>query len=86
MVFQVLAGVVDVRDKRASAVLAVSQVLVHPDFCPSDFDNDIALLKLSTRAELNRVVRPVCLPPPPQVRKVEGGDSMTPPNITCYSL
>ncbi|XP_051934401.1 mannan-binding lectin serine protease 1 isoform X2 [Hippocampus zosterae] len=63
---KVLAGTVDVRDKRASALLAVSRVLVHPDFCPSDFDNDIALLKLSTRAELNRVVRPVCLPLPPQ--------------------
>ncbi|XP_061638447.1 mannan-binding lectin serine protease 1 [Phyllopteryx taeniolatus] len=60
---KVLAGVVDVRDKQASAGLAVSQVLIHPDFRPSDFDNDVALVKLSVRVELNDAVRPVCLPP-----------------------
>ncbi|XP_061538249.1 mannan-binding lectin serine protease 1-like [Phycodurus eques] len=60
---KVLAGVVDVSDKQASAGLAVSQVLIHPDFRPSDFDNDVALVKLSVRVELNNAVRPVCLPP-----------------------
>ncbi|XP_077396591.1 mannan-binding lectin serine protease 1 isoform X2 [Festucalex cinctus] len=70
---KVLAGAVDMRDKRASAVLAVSRVLVHPDFRPSDFDNDIALLKLSVRVELNHVVHHVCLPPSSQ------GDAPAPP-------
>ncbi|XP_077421351.1 mannan-binding lectin serine protease 1 isoform X2 [Vanacampus margaritifer] len=70
---KVLAGAVD---KQASAVLAVSRVLVHPDFRPSDFDNDIALLELSVRVELNHVVHPVCLPPPPQ------GDAPAPPPLS----
>ncbi|KAM9812421.1 mannan-binding lectin serine protease 1-like isoform 2-T2 [Syngnathus typhle] len=63
---KVVAGAVDVRDKQALAVLSVSQVLVHPEFRPSDFDNDIALLKLSVKVELNHDVHPVCLPSPPQ--------------------
>ncbi|XP_061684348.1 mannan-binding lectin serine protease 1 isoform X1 [Syngnathoides biaculeatus] len=70
---KVLAGAVDVRDKRASAGLAVSQVLIHPDFRPSDFDNDVALVKLTVRVELNNAIRPICLPPPPQ------GDGPSPP-------
>uniref|UniRef100_A0A3Q2YY42 MBL associated serine protease 1 n=1 Tax=Hippocampus comes TaxID=109280 RepID=A0A3Q2YY42_HIPCM len=87
---KVLVGTVDVRDKRASAVLTVSRVLVHPDFCPSDFNNDIALLKLSTRAELNRVVRPVCLPdasaPPPHTLGMVAGWGVSHPDMTSDLL
>ncbi|XP_057695061.1 mannan-binding lectin serine protease 1 isoform X1 [Corythoichthys intestinalis] len=60
---KVLAGVVD---KREAGGLSVTRVVLHPDFRPSDFDNDIALVRLSVRVALAAAVRPICLPPPQQ--------------------
>lgn len=45
---------------------SVDRIVLHPDFQPHNYNNDIALLRLSRRAELNPLVRPVCLPPPDQ--------------------
>ncbi|XP_077959764.1 chymotrypsin-like protease CTRL-1 [Gasterosteus aculeatus] len=39
----------------------VSQVLVHPDFNNTLFNNDIALLKLQSPVQFNDFIRPVCL-------------------------
>ncbi|XP_072229019.1 chymotrypsin-like protease CTRL-1 [Leuresthes tenuis] len=39
----------------------VSQVIVHPDYNNTLFNNDIALMKLSSPVTFNNYIRPVCL-------------------------
>ncbi|XP_030754650.1 prostasin-like [Sitophilus oryzae] len=39
----------------------VESIIVHPKFNPMSFSNDIAVLKLSKRAEFTDYVRPICL-------------------------
>ncbi|XP_038594814.1 prostasin-like [Micropterus salmoides] len=40
---------------------AVSQIIIHPNFNPGTFENDICLLKLSSPVGFNAYVQPVCL-------------------------
>ncbi|XP_077466854.1 mannan-binding lectin serine protease 1 isoform X2 [Stigmatopora argus] len=58
---KVLAGTLD---RRTEGGVSAARVLLHPDFRPADFDNDIALVRLSVRVELGAAARPICLPPP----------------------
>ncbi|XP_067472302.1 serine protease 27-like [Thunnus thynnus] len=39
----------------------VSQIIKHPSYNPSTFDNDISLLKLSSLVTFNNFILPVCL-------------------------
>lgn len=41
--------------------LPVAEIILHPLFDNQIFDNDIALLRLSSAVEFNAFVRPVCL-------------------------
>lgn len=43
---------------------SVEEIFLHPDFQPNNYNNDIALLKLTERVEFNELIHPVCLPPP----------------------
>ena len=43
---------------------AVEQVILHEEFDLNTFDNDVALLKLTTPIAWSNYVSPVCLPPP----------------------
>ncbi|XP_029922409.1 mannan-binding lectin serine protease 1 [Myripristis murdjan] len=61
---KVFLGLHDARDKRRATNRSVEKVLLHPEFQPRNYNNDIALVKLSEGVELNQVIRPVCLPPP----------------------
>uniref|UniRef100_A0A3Q2D7J6 MBL associated serine protease 1 n=1 Tax=Cyprinodon variegatus TaxID=28743 RepID=A0A3Q2D7J6_CYPVA len=60
---KVFLGLHSIRDKHLSTSRSVDQIFLHPDFQPNNYDNDIALLRLSQRVEFNRLIRPVCLPP-----------------------
>uniref|UniRef100_A0A096M5R1 MBL associated serine protease 1 n=1 Tax=Poecilia formosa TaxID=48698 RepID=A0A096M5R1_POEFO len=60
---KVFLGLHSLRDKQTSTGRSVDQIVLHPDFQPDNYNNDIALLRLSEAAEFNRLVRPVCLPP-----------------------
>lgn len=40
---------------------AVTQIISHPNYNPSTFENDIALLKLSSPVPSNSYILPVCL-------------------------
>ncbi|XP_021933991.1 venom protease-like isoform X2 [Zootermopsis nevadensis] len=46
--------------------ISVDSIHIHPNYKPPKYYNDIAILKLSRRAEYSRYVRPVCLPEPRQ--------------------
>ncbi|MEQ2166029.1 hypothetical protein GOODEAATRI_023335 [Goodea atripinnis] len=59
----VFLGLHSIRDKHSSTSRSVDQIFLHPDFQPNNYNNDIALLRLSERVEFNRMVLPICLPP-----------------------
>ncbi|KAF3693460.1 Mannan-binding lectin serine protease 1 [Channa argus] len=61
---KVFLGLLNARDKRLSMSRSVDHIFLHPDFQPSNYNNDIALLKLRDQVEFNNVIRPVCLPLP----------------------
>uniref|UniRef100_A0AAQ5Y1Z0 Mannan-binding lectin serine peptidase 1 n=2 Tax=Amphiprion ocellaris TaxID=80972 RepID=A0AAQ5Y1Z0_AMPOC len=61
---KVFLGLHNSRDKRLATNRSVDQIFLHPDFQPNNYNNDIALLRLSDQVDFNQVVRPVCLPPP----------------------
>ncbi|XP_077579108.1 mannan-binding lectin serine protease 1-like [Stigmatopora nigra] len=68
---KVLAGALD---RRTEGGLSAARVLLHPNFRPADFDNDIALVRLAVKVELGAAVRPICLPSP------QGDDPAAPPD------
>lgn len=61
---QVFLGLHNARDKRLATNRSVEEILLHPSFQPENYNNDIALVKLREEAELNKVIHPICLPPP----------------------
>lgn len=60
---QVYLGVHSVRQKDLAQRRTVELIVLHPDFQPENYDNDIAMVKLSWGAGLSDVIRPICLPP-----------------------
>ncbi|KAK7879915.1 hypothetical protein WMY93_033416 [Mugilogobius chulae] len=60
---QVFLGVHSSSQTQQAQQRIVGSVVLHPDFQPQNYNNDIALLRLSGAAQLSDVVRPVCLPP-----------------------
>ncbi|KAJ8397256.1 hypothetical protein AAFF_G00440900 [Aldrovandia affinis] len=61
---RVYLGLHDVRDKHLAVNRSVESVILHPHFDPRNYNNDIALVKLSQRVPLSPLVMAVCLPPP----------------------
>ncbi|NXA41615.1 CTRL protease, partial [Eudromia elegans] len=74
----------DVQVKTAEA-RGPRQAITHPGWDPSTLENDIALLRLSSPAQLGPTVSPVCLPPadlvlPSDLQCVTTGWGRTNPN------
>lgn len=46
----------------------MSEILVHPNYDPNEFDSDVAILKLMDKAKISEVISPVCLP------RMQGGE------------
>uniref|UniRef100_A0A3B5A7I5 Mannan-binding lectin serine peptidase 1 n=1 Tax=Stegastes partitus TaxID=144197 RepID=A0A3B5A7I5_9TELE len=63
---KVFLGLHNARDKRLATNRSVDQIFLHPDFQPNNYNNDIALVRLTDQVDFNQVVRPICLPPPPR--------------------
>ncbi|XP_053363133.1 mannan-binding lectin serine protease 1 isoform X1 [Clarias gariepinus] len=90
---QATLGLTDVRDKNLSFGSSVEKLILHPEFDPHNYNNDIALVKLSQEVALNELVRPVCLPPPwvrgqtrtplPHTLGVVAGWGINMPNISA---
>ncbi|KAI3353988.1 hypothetical protein L3Q82_018550 [Scortum barcoo] len=77
---KVFLGLHDAGDKRLATNRSVEKIFLHPGFQPNNYNNDIALLKLSERVEFNELIHPVCLPPPHnQLLVGESPTSMPPP-------
>ncbi|KAF7644313.1 hypothetical protein LDENG_00224270 [Lucifuga dentata] len=73
---KVFLGLLNARDKHLATNCSVVEILLHPDFQPQNYNNDIALVKLSEAVEPNEIIRPICLPPP----QSEDGPPMPLPN------
>ncbi|XP_070685856.1 mannan-binding lectin serine protease 1 [Pempheris klunzingeri] len=73
---KVFLGLHDAGDRRSATNRSVDLVVLHPDFQPDNYDNDVALLRLTEGVEFNQLVRPVCLPPPHR----EDGPPTPPPH------
>ncbi|XP_076024880.1 mannan-binding lectin serine protease 1 isoform X2 [Genypterus blacodes] len=61
---KVFLGLHNARDKRLATNRSVEEILLHPNFQPQNYNNDIALVKLREEVELSEVISPICLPPP----------------------
>lgn len=59
-------GLHNIRSKHQAINRTVERVILHPHFNPRNYNNDIALVKLSQPVPLGRLAMPVCLPPPGQ--------------------
>lgn len=55
-------GLHDAGDKRSATNRSVDQIILHPNFQPDSYDNDIALVRLSQEVDLDQLIQPVCLP------------------------
>ena len=45
-----------------SALYDVRKITLHDGYVPDTFENDIAILRISKKVEINRSVKPICLP------------------------
>ncbi|KAK3560559.1 hypothetical protein QTP86_010966 [Hemibagrus guttatus] len=61
---QATLGLTDIRDKSLAINRSIETLILHPEFDPRNYNNDIALVKLSRDVVLTELVKPVCLPPP----------------------
>nr|ACQ58918.1 Natural killer cell protease 1 precursor [Anoplopoma fimbria] len=59
--YNILLGLHDHRKKEGIQRLCVKQEYQHEDFNTNDFNNDIMLLKLSSKAHFNNNVKPIAL-------------------------
>lgn len=73
-----LGGMIDAQDKNI-VTMETKKIIIHPDYekvgkngNPKNFDNDIALIKMTDRVPLGPNLRPVCLPDKPIVEGSEG--------------
>ncbi|KAK5868125.1 hypothetical protein PBY51_009167 [Eleginops maclovinus] len=73
---KVFLGLHDATDQTLATNRSVQEVLLHSDFQPNNYDNDIALLRLAEPVEFNELILPVCLPPP----NTEDDPPSPPPN------
>ncbi|XP_061073373.1 mannan-binding lectin serine protease 1 isoform X1 [Conger conger] len=63
---RVYLGLHHIGSKHLAINRTVESVFLHPGFDPRNYNNDIALVKLSQPVPLSRLAMPVCLPPPGQ--------------------
>ncbi|KAM8799421.1 chymotrypsin-like protease CTRL-1 [Eudromia elegans] len=81
----VVIGEYDLRSAAEDIQVKTAEAITHPGWDPSTLENDIALLRLSSPAQLGPTVSPVCLPPadlvlPGDLQCVTTGWGRTNPN------
>ncbi|KAL0973549.1 hypothetical protein UPYG_G00205910 [Umbra pygmaea] len=60
----VYLGLHDIRAKDNATNRSVEQIVIHPHFDLRNYNNDIAMVKLSQAVPIGDFVRPICLPSP----------------------
>ncbi|KAK6483770.1 mannan-binding lectin serine protease 1-like [Huso huso] len=86
----VYLGLQDVRNKRGAMNLTAEKIILHEDFDPWNYNNDIALVKLKEKVSMNPWVMPVCLPavgqdsadPEPHTLGLVAGWGISNPNVS----
>lgn len=53
---------IDLGDISPGVEIKVSRIIIHPSYNPTQYTNDIAILKLSESVVLNKYIQPACLP------------------------
>ncbi|XP_023665398.1 mannan-binding lectin serine protease 1 [Paramormyrops kingsleyae] len=59
---QVYMGLHHIQSKHLALNRSIDKLVLHPYFDPRNYNNDIALVKMSQRVPMNALVLPVCLP------------------------
>uniref|UniRef100_A0A3Q1KG32 trypsin n=1 Tax=Anabas testudineus TaxID=64144 RepID=A0A3Q1KG32_ANATE len=57
----VILGLHDIHNSPGNQTISVQQAFPHKDYNATSYENDIILLKLSTKAQINKNVRPIAL-------------------------
>ncbi|GBL92229.1 Limulus clotting factor C, partial [Araneus ventricosus] len=58
----------DENDDNEVQMRTSSEIIIHPEFNPLTFDNDIAIVKLSSDVQYSSRIKPICMPSPDSTR------------------
>ncbi|XP_039619698.1 calcium-dependent serine proteinase-like isoform X1 [Polypterus senegalus] len=70
---EIYAGVINIHEYSNASKLHVAKKLIHPNYTNTNFDNDIALVRLKEKVTFGPLISPICLPKRSETDLLETG-------------